>query len=148
MKSNYLTAISLAAALVILTGCSDQSTESGEALPAPAGSTDAARSTEPSPQDDGGVVTPQEAEESEFAALDTNSNGTLEEGEWESDQARNVANLKNMTFEQIDRNASGGIEPEEFSKARSVPDAEENTGTGADTAVREPGADEVEPTGP
>ena len=148
MKSNYLSALGLVAALMIVTGCSDQNAQSvGEALPAPSGSTEAARSQEPSPQEDDGVVTPQEAEQAEFAALDTNSNGMLEESEWESDEAKDLANRKNLSFAQIDRNSSGGIELEEFSKARTGGDVEANAGTGTDTAVRESDADEVDPTG-
>ena len=149
MKLNYLTAIGVLAALMTLSGCSDQDAQSvGEALPSPSGSTDAPGNSEPSPQADDGVVSPEEAEQSEFAALDTNSNGTLEESEWESDETRNIVDLKNMTFAQIDRNSSGGIELEEFRNASTDGDVEADTRTGTDTAVRNPSAEETDPSKP
>lgn len=149
MKPSSLISLGMVAALMILTGCSEGDSSSvGKALPAPSRSTDAARAPESSPEEDDGIVTPQEAEKSEFAALDTNSNGTIEEAEWQSVEAEDLANLKNMNFAQIDRNSSGRIEPEEFRKARTGGDEQETADTGMDTAVRDSGADDPDPTGP
>ena len=39
---------------------------------------------------------PEETRDSVFAALDPDSNRVLDEREWQSDEARNMANLKNI----------------------------------------------------
>lgn len=134
--STYLTAIAMSAGLVLATACSERGSQStGEALPAPVGSTDAARTVEPE----------EEPEDSTFAALDADSNGTLDENEWQSEEARNTANLKNMSFAQIDRNESGGIEPDEFDSARTGGGAELNAAR--DPTVRDSDADTTDATG-
>lgn len=148
MKPNYLSAclsaVGTAAALIMATGCSDPHATSGNPVPAPTGSTEAAGK---------GAAPEQDADTTEFAALDTNSNGTLEPAEWESPEVRELSNLKNMTFAQLDRNSSGGLEPEEFRNARTSGDvrsdlgggAEGNADIGADAAIRQP---ETEPEAP
>jgi hypothetical protein len=50
----------------------------------------------------------------EFAALDTNSDGRLGEDEWQPDA------VDGMEFEEIDEDSSGDIDSEEFRQALSM----------------------------
>lgn len=148
MKPSYLSPIAAVAALTLFAGCSDGGSQSaGEPLPAPSRSTEAAGNTVPSPQAEEEADSAEQVEQSEFAALDTNSNGMLEEREWESEQTSELAGLKNMTFAQLDRNDSGGIEPDEFRKARSGGDEASQAENPADAAIGESGV-ESNPVGP
>jgi hypothetical protein len=71
----------------------------------------------------------------EFAALDTNSDGKLAEEEWQPDA------VAGMEFEQIDEDASGDIDQDEFRQAVTMGGAEpESTGTSEQ--------DDLDPTTP
>jgi hypothetical protein len=131
MKSSFLTAIGMVAALMLMTGCSDQSSQSaGEALPAPM---DPSAANQP-------MAAQEAAENPVFAAFDADSNGIVDENEWQNREARNMVDLKNMSFHQIDRDSSGGIDPDEFDRARTDGGATVNTG-GTGTTVSDSDAD-------
>lgn len=141
MHIRGLTAISLLAAMGVMAGCEGGDTadttatddtayrESGEQAPAPessvpgtqepTGGEDLAGADEPMTTTEPGQTTPttepgqpgQPMGMTEFAALDTDSDGKLVENEWQPDA------VQGMQFDEIDEDASGDIDQEEFRQA-------------------------------
>jgi hypothetical protein len=125
MKSSYPTAIGIIAMLMLMPGCSEQGSQSaGEALPAPMGFTEPNRT--------------EAADDPAFAAFDTDANGVLDEDEWQNREARSLVELKNRTFQQIDRDSSGGIDPDEFASARADDGPNASTGRTVHDPVADP----------
>jgi hypothetical protein len=146
MNVRMLTAISVITVAGAAAGCSDQTEDRSETANMAPEQREGAPAATPSGSDreriDALSQTPQQApmgqpadeppqtvEASEFASFDTDSNGRLGEDEWEANATENATNLRNMTFAQIDRDASGDIDLQEFRKAKVQDSSAEQTGS-------------------
>lgn len=155
MNIKTFTAVSIMTAAGLVAGCSDQSesrsemaeTEAAEqnqpqgtpSTPADTGDQSTMARTQQSPMEEpadpaaGEMPADQSPAATEFAAFDTDSDGKLVEDEWLSNAEPNATNLRNMTFEQIDRDSNGSIDLREFKSAKTS-DGSESSG-GASTSL-------------
>lgn len=155
MNIKTLTAVSIVTAAGLVAGCSDQSESRSEmaendaaelnqpqgtpSAPADTGDQDTMARTQESPMEQadpaaGEMPADQSPAATEFAAFDTDSDGQLGEDEWRSNAEPNARNLRNMTFEQIDRDSSGSIDLREFKSAKTTGASESSSG-GASTSL-------------
>jgi hypothetical protein len=146
MHIRQLTAVTVLAAMGSLAGCgadepgepnaqdtSSYREDAADQAPAPEGSVPDVEGQTPGqetagsgeqPRDDAAGQPEQQTGITEFAALDTDSDGMLAESEWQPEV------LGGMAFEKIDEDSSGDIDREEFRQALAM--AGEDTLPGGD----------------
>ncbi len=94
-----------------------------------------AGSVDRSEQPEAGGMTDTLPEEStqmtEFAALDTNSDGSIDEQEWQPDA------VQGTQFEEVDQNGDGMVDRDEFSQGVAMSDTGGTTGTSQDEMPEE-----------
>lgn len=155
MNIKTFTAVSIMTAAGLVAGCSDQSesemaeTDAAEqnqpqgtpSTPADTGDQSTMARTQQSPMEEpadpaaGEMPADESPAATEFAAFDTDSDGKLGEDEWRSNAEPNATNLRNMTFDQIDRDANGSIDLREFKSAKTSDESESSSSSGASTSL-------------